>query len=170
LFRRQLEDAVQSAERAGHEVTTAVARNAGAVPHQDLLIKHGISLLASDRRLATGDGPLVTLRYGLWEMPAAISLPLAGARTAGRRTRRLLDRGISRGELLHLAIDGAAVAATKPTIRGLERLLQHIQLRRSQQRLQVFTTNEIARRVQGQRRTPAACSILRIDAQQKRAA
>ena len=54
LFRRQLENAIQDADGAGREVTTAVIRNAAAVPHQDLLIKHGISLLASDRRRATG--------------------------------------------------------------------------------------------------------------------
>lgn len=167
-FRRQLERAIAGFTSAGQQVSTLVVRRAHQIQHLELLIKHGISLVASDEQISTNQPTVTTLRYGLWAMPAIVSVP-SGRGLAGG-SRRLIDGTVSRDKLVHVAIDGPATAATAKATRALERLLHHIARRRSQGYLQIVQLGEIVAQLPCCRTTPIARSALRIATDISRAA
>ena len=173
-FSRELTRRVSRGRSAGLTISTLVLRNVVLDDHLDLVVKEGISAVRSDYAGSTGSGLLRrravaeprSLRFGLWDLPAATRLPGesrwlpsgGGARSA----RRGIDRAIATRAVYQLMIDGLLLAVRSPSaLRLLERVLRHVDQRRQQGTLTVATLAGTAALLAGNRQGTPSHSILR---------
>jgi hypothetical protein len=116
-FARELVRRITQARAAGIEVTTLVPAVASIEGHIDLVVKQGITAVAS---LAPEAGAKTVdkaraLHYGVWELPVSRTLPLKPT-WFGSGKRALWGQVLRTSEeagAFHLLVDAAAIAAGK---------------------------------------------------------
>ncbi|MGE3407907.1 MAG: hypothetical protein AB7I37_13905 [Pirellulales bacterium] len=169
---------VLRAAAAGYAIRTLVFPGDVQQAHSDLLIKHGISVLRGEPRVAvqprlksilrrfSGEASSLlveprNIRYGLWEVPCAASLP----GTPGSVLRAWIDRAAETRGILHLRIDVPGLLRdTRGGLVELGRVVEQAASRRDQHRLRIATLCELADRAQPRRIAAPAQSILRVRA------
>jgi hypothetical protein len=149
---------LEEAERTDRAISTVIASDAVSDEQGERLARHGISMIA---RLVTAEysRDVVTRRFGLWEVAANIQLPVL-QKASEWRIRRGIDHALSDGQLLHVAIDGAA-ADTSATLSDLHRILDYVALRQRERPVAIQTMSEIAAHFRQPASQPAR-SILRV--------
>jgi hypothetical protein len=166
-FARELARRADRSRSVGVAVSTLVLNVAQLDQHCDLAIKHGITAVRhapADARSARALQPQ-TLQYGLWSFPVSVSLPgtsrwLPGG-GGGRRAQAIVDQAIMAPGLVHLAIDAPRLAALGSSSRRvLDRVLRHVDRRRSQGVLDVASIGGLALRLAGQYQSQPSRSIL----------
>ena len=167
------------ARAGGINISTLFVDDSSCCQRHDLLAKYGVTAICSADEEAHGSAsatrrgsvgrlfsPLATrtlmgpqkLRWGLWKMPAAVSIAAQGA----RRTRRALDRAAASGELTHLHCDlPALVSGGRVDLAPIDALLRQVAHYEHSGRMQTQTAMETAARLSRPRGGVSACSILR---------
>ncbi len=172
-FARELARRVTRGRAAGFDISTLLLRDAELDDHLDLVVKQGLSAIASgassvDRSWFSGRSaaPPLSLRFGLWSIPTQATLP--GSRASlwlgggSNRVRRLIDAAIVQRGICHVSINGLAVAAKGPSaLHSIERVLRHADKRRAQGTLCLATLAAASQRLTGGRQAAPARSILR---------
>jgi hypothetical protein len=171
-FARELARRVTGARAAGLEISTLLLRDVELDDHLDLLIKQGITAVASQQAspgkswfAGRSNTPLSSLRFGLWNFRTAAVLPgqqrwfpLRSARGA----MRSVDAAVANCEVCHLAINALAVATQgRSAIRAIERVLRQAEKRCQQGVLVIDTLAATADELSGGRQSTPARSILR---------
>ena len=118
-FARELARRVAHARSESLEVRTLVLKTELPIEHSDLAIKEGIVAVrqgGSSSAARKAQRPLPrTLRFGLWELPAAVNLPGTSRWLPGgggmRAARYEIDQAIADQGLAHLVIDAPLLAA-----------------------------------------------------------
>ena len=168
-FGSELSRRVLAARAAGLSISTLMPSGAILDDHLDVVLKYEISAVRGvvdvHGRAARPAQPN-PLHYGLWEVPAALSLPgsshwLPGG-GLGWKARRQIDRAATNGTVFHLVIDAAAFAtAGASALKTLHRVLRHAEHRLDDRRIDVLTLAALAERLSPPRRGVASKSILR---------
>jgi hypothetical protein len=112
-FARELARRVSQARSAGIELKTLVPRVASIKRHLDLVIKQRITAIGGTVECPSGQLALPrALHYGLWELPAARTLPIKGSSlmfNGGWSTWRQIRRASRNAAPYHLVIDAPAL-------------------------------------------------------------
>ncbi len=162
-FLKELERRVAPARAAGLEVSSLIVADGGPPDHCDLLYKLGL-------RSVRGAEPVAgcaarNLRFGLWELPAALRFPAAGWLASWRRARaarRMIAAGTSEQRPLHVALDGQLLAAGGVLMAQLlDSVLYAAAVQRDQGTLQVQTMAGAAAALGRATLGAASTSILR---------
>jgi len=167
-FGRELAIRTERARSAGLSLSTLVLDGPELDDQCDLAIKHGVT--AVRHATLAGKSPrrwrASTLRFGLWSFPVSCSLPGSSRWLPGgggaRSARKQLDSAIAERGLFQLAIDASRLESRgAPALRVLQRVLQHIAIRREQGSLEVTTIQAAAGQLSGQLQGRPSQSILR---------
>ena len=161
----------RAAEQAGIRLTTLATQ--GGVPRERLvfLVRQWISAIRCDEPLfakrsksIAAAGGVASLRYGLWQITAALRWSGGGwfaEHLNGQRICRAIDRSISTNSAAHLVINAPQLAMRSPaTFNGLSRILRHIE-RRERDGLQVGTIAESIAQLMPPPAARSARSVLR---------
>lgn len=173
---RDLAQQVQSAERAGYPITTVLADATPDAESLSSICRLGITAVSTAGLSNTANEsnwlrrvrqlfsrsieeppPARLLRYGLWEVPAAIPLP-AGASAV----RRTLEMAAACGDVLHVNIDVPQLRRGRAGgLKRMEALVQAAFDLRSEHRLAIRTIADLVARLRAERTSMPARSILR---------
>jgi len=179
LFDQELSGRVIAAREADLKPSTLLLASGATPAHLDLVEKHGISALCrmslheshsastpasvwrsgwfSPSAARAGSAPR-SLRWGLWQMPAAIDL----ARLGGWRTRQSILRRVSTEGFVHLCVDVASlVAGATRAERQLDAVLRMAVAWQEQGKLQLQSIAASVAQLSATRQNPPARSILR---------
>ncbi len=179
LFDLELGRRIAEARGAGARTTTLLVA-AGVTPaHLDLVDKHGVTALCRvalhESRSASTPGSLWrsgwfapsaarvgaaprSLRWGLWQMPAAIDL----ARLGGWRTRQSILRRVAAEGFAHLCVDvPALVAGGTRAERQLDAVLRLAVAWQAQGKLRLQSVADTVAQLAAPRQSAPARSILR---------
>lgn len=179
LFDQELSRRVATAVESGVTVSTLLIAGGATPGHLDLVEKHRISALCrvalheshsastpaslwrsgwfAPKSALAGSAPR-SLRWGLWQMPAAIDL----ARLGGWRTRQSLVRRVTTEGFVHLCVDVANLAAGgKRAERQLDAVLRPAFAWQEQGKLRVQSISATVAQLGAIRQSPPARSILR---------
>jgi hypothetical protein len=173
MYAQQLE----RAKRAGYSITTLVSESVPPAAMLQAICRLGLTAVASQGAISA-PGPWNwlkglqeflsrsesepaqprLLRYGLWELPAAVRLPGASAGAV----RRALEAAAACFEVLHVVIHVPHLTQGRAGgLRLVEGLLQTAFNLRSERRLTVRTAADLAHRLRADRTSTPARSILR---------
>jgi hypothetical protein len=172
VMRSHLQRQLSAATSNRLDIRTLIMRDTMVSTDFEVLVRAGISMVASDQSAAGGrraNHPIQTLRFGLWEMQASLLVPERAGMISGFSMRRRIDRIISAGGVCHVALTVSA-DADRPTLRTLEGLLRHVARRRDDADLEVLSFSQIAAQLPSRRSSQSAHSILRADDAVARAA
>jgi hypothetical protein len=161
--RRTLAANLRNLRSSGFEIASVICLDRPATGDLESLSRLGVRIVvmageSADSTLAT------TLRFGLWRLATSWRLPgdgWLGDAWGAARGKRMLDAAIRRNAPFHVMLDAAAMEASTSAVRGLERLLKHVDKRRQQGALSVVTLAGIAQRLTPRRTSATAHSILR---------
>jgi hypothetical protein len=179
LFELELSRRAAAAREAGVRPSTLLVAGGATPEHLDLVEKHGISALCrmalheshsastpaslwrsgwfSPNSARAGSAPR-SLRWGLWQMPAAIDL----ARLGGWRTRQSLLRRVATEGFVHLCVDVASlVAGGARAERQLDAVLRLAVAWQEQGKLRLQSIAATVAQLSATRQGPPARSILR---------
>lgn len=165
-------DGMRRAAAAGISITTLATPESLEREHLELIARHGISAIRADRirnanagHVRFGQGSLVPLRFGLWQIGS--DLEWSGGSwlrdvLGARRIGRALDRRIAAGLPTHLTIDAPALSVgSNSRLSGLTKVLRHLERRRSAGAVHVGTIAQTLVRLSARPTVRAAKSILR---------
>jgi len=162
----------------GLSISTLFATDGMLAPDDALLVKCGIAAVCPIVEPARPSGPTglsratrwllpgishsfeapQKLRWGLWRMPAPVSLAHEGV----RRVRRAIDRAVASAGMLHVHIDLPALsAAGRRSIGQIDTVVRQLASTRDRGRLRTQTMTETAVSLSRPRAPVPACSILR---------
>lgn len=171
-FGRELARRVSHARAAGIPISTLALRGTELVDHLDLVVKQEISIVRADYRdLSTGwfSRPIAqlpaALRFGLWEIPPSMQMPVEkGMRfwsSNRRRARKGIDRAIQEQAVFHLQIDALKFAERGESAeRSLDQILRHASSRATENAIEIAPLRVVAQRLVGERTAAPARSIL----------
>ncbi|REK05499.1 MAG: hypothetical protein DWQ37_23575 [Planctomycetota bacterium] len=152
-FAHELGRRVSRARGDGIELSTLALRTVLPIDHCDLVVKEGLVAARHGSGKPISDAPRrlhpQTLRFGLWGFPISIALPGSSRLLPGgggtRAARFVIDEAISERGLVHLAVDGPALALRgNSAVRVLQRIVEHAQRRRRHGLLEVVTLGAMA--------------------------
>ena len=150
-FARELARRVSQARHAGIEITTLVPRVAPVERHLDLVLKQRIAAIGGAQEPNGRPASPRSLHYGLWEFPAARSLPLAGSSflfNGGWSTWRQVRRAASSAATFHLVIDAPALLEQGPRAeKTIHRLVRRVAELRNRGLVSVETLGAAAARL-----------------------
>lgn len=168
---RELDQKVNQAVAAQVEIATVLLRGTTLGEDTDVWVKHGIravretapagGTVAGWLPLSVRQAPVTApqqVRYGLWKVTAAVTVPRDGF----GRVRRHLNAALAQGQSVQVAL--AADELARSGNRGLTQLqavLRYVDRLRSQRRLDVTTLGELAGQLTCSRTHRPAQSILR---------
>jgi hypothetical protein len=179
LFGQELSRRAAAAREAGVQPSTLLMAGGATPAHLDLVEKHGITALCrislheshsastpaslwrsgwfSPSSARAGSAPR-SLRWGLWQMPAAIDL----ARLGGWRTRQSMLRRVSTEGFVHLCVEVASlVAGGTRAERQLDAVLRRAIAWQEQGKLRLQSIGATVAQLSATRHSPPARSILR---------
>ena len=168
---QQLVQRISMAQQAGVELSTLALYDGQLSADYDLLAKQQISMVRHPRSKSQSRKQASrrrSLRYGLWEAPAALSLSptsLPVCRPPGRMINRLMRRMVRHGGVGHLLLD--LTGEQDVTTRGLKlvnRILQAISKYQRSTQLQICTLRDLASQWQPSQQSVTARSLLKIAA------
>ncbi len=170
-FARELTRRATRGRTAGLTISTLLLRGTELDSHLDLAVKQGITAVARAEAISTAKwfgrvrSEAAPLRFGLWQLPTQLSLPCERDwriwRSPARQAKAELALAVSDRQVFHLSISGlAAAAASRSTLRAVDRLLVDAVRWREQGLLVVDTLASTARRLAGGRQTTPSRSIL----------
>jgi hypothetical protein len=179
VFAEDLRREVLRARAGGWPLSSIFVAGNLPTEHQDLLVKYGITAVYP---LATGEGkPAATstklwrasrwllpmqahasqlpqkLRWGLWRMPAAVSLDQEGA----WRVRHAIDRAVATVGMVHVHVDLATTVGRRRIQDDVESVLRQIASHAGRGRLRTQTMSATVAGLSRSRTQAPACSILR---------
>ncbi len=161
-WRRDSRVRLEAASRDAKTISTIAASSAVGDDRLERRARYGISMIARvGANESTKRPSVVTRRFGLWEVPAAIHIP-ALPKASDWRIRHTIDHAIAGGRLLHMTIDVSA-SNISTVISCVERVFSHIGHRRQERRIVMRTMSEIAVEFRRRPICPAQ-SILRVEA------
>jgi len=153
---------LQNLRRSGLEIASLLCPVLPTTADLESLARLGIQMVVVTDKSQVST-PVTTLRFGLWQLATSWRLPCdgwLGDAWGAARGRRLLDLAIRRNAPFHLMIDAAAMEASSSSLKGLQRLLKHVEKRRQQGALSVVTLADIAEQLTPRRASATARSIL----------
>jgi hypothetical protein len=173
---RELVQQVQWAERAGFKITTLLADATPCAEVLSSICRLGITAVSLASTSSTPGAsswlrrvrqlfsrsideppPARLLRYGLWEVPAAIRLP--ASQSAVRRT---LEMAAACGDVLHVNIEVQQLHQGRAGgLKLVEALVQTAFDLRRERRLAIRTIADLVARLRAERTSTPAQSILR---------
>jgi hypothetical protein len=165
-FHRELERRLGAARAANTDITSLIVCDTAPPDHCDLMQKLGLKAVRGvESAVGTDWPPPKSLRFGLYELPAALRFPsgnwLASLRLA-RRARHWINRAVCRRRPLHLVLDGPRLAEGGVlAMRLADSVLRLAVRRREEGRLSVETMALAAQRLQAPPGPGSATSILR---------
>jgi hypothetical protein len=178
---RELARQVEQAQRAAYRITTLLMQETPSPEELQALCRLGISALATHvrpshaglaRRLFSSLRRLLSdtqeeppqpclVRYGLWEVPAAIDLSASGFASRGLM-HRALESAAACGDVLHLLAPMPQLRQGRAGgFKRIEAVLQAAFDLRSQRQLAVQTVGSVVGGLRMQRHGKPAQSILR---------
>lgn len=152
-FARELARRLAQASAYGMQTTSILPRGVLVDDHLDLIMKHGITAvrgLVDVKGRSSKPAMPHPLHFGLWELPAALSLPGESTWLPGGGRGRKAHKGIShaakQGDVHHLVIDIPAIAQMGPAAeRVLAGVLRKAVKLRDDGKLEILTLCEVAR-------------------------
>jgi hypothetical protein len=167
-FARELTRRATRGRTAGLAISTLLLRGTELVDHLDLVVKQGITVVARSEapqsgRLRQPRQEVVSLRFGLWQLPTQLSLPARRDwriwQSPAGRAKAMLADAVAQRAVVHLSISGLA-AANRSVLVQLERVLIEAAAWRETGQLAIETFAATARRLAGPRQAKSARSIL----------
>jgi hypothetical protein len=168
-FARELTRRVTRGRTAGLAISTLILRGTELDSHLDLAVKQGITAIARTETPQSGKWfsqprhELLSLRFGLWQLPTQIALPTSQNWRIWRRptgqAKAALSRAVTQKEVFHLSISGLA-AAGRSVPHTLERVFADAAAWRDKGLLVVETVAATTRRLASTRQATPARSIL----------
>lgn len=164
---QQLVQRISKAQEAGVELSTLALYDGQLSADYDLLAKQQISMVRYSRTKSQSRKQASrrrSLRYGLWEAPAAVSLSPTSL-LGGRLIARLMRRMARQGGVGHLLLD--LTGEKDLTTRGLKlvnRTLHAISKYQRSAQLQICTLSDLALQWQPSQQGATARSLLRVAA------
>jgi len=164
---RELVRRFSAPRKAGIPVNTLVLRKLSQVSDLDLLIQHGVKAISGP---ATADLASLhktqtpPLRFGIWQPPAALRLPVAGKwwSPASWLLRQEIKRTIRKRSTLHLCIDVPRLIATDAeSLDSIGAILRFAAAKRDAGQLQIATVGQLATQALHARAGIPTRSILR---------
>ena len=151
-FARELARRVSRARAAGISAVSLVPRVAEIDRDLDLVVKQGVRAVAGVGTAARRAGAVSAraLHYGVWELPTACRLPLAGGWFAGSvgSVGRAMSRAGRAGAMFHLVVDAPAVEQEgSHAEHAVERLWTHAAALRDRGLVRVETLGGAAARL-----------------------
>ena len=168
---QQLVQRISQAQEAGVELSTLALYDGQLSADYDLLAKQQISMVRHPRTKSPSRKQASrrrSLRYGLWEAPAAVSLSptsLLVGRRPGHAINRLMRRMDRQGGVGHLLLD--LTGEKDVSSRGLKlvnRILHAISKYQRSAQLQICTLRDLALQWQPSQQGVTARSLLRVAA------
>ncbi len=167
-FARELFRRVQSARARDLSVSTLLLRNTQLQDNLDLLVKQQVTMVRPCLQSQTDSirvGPVKTLRFGVWQLPASAVfphasrwLPVISSFAIGQGLRRSL----ASGQTTHLGIDAPKLSRLGSRgIQSLERLLRDVVAVGRRQHIRGKTLTQLACDLSRQTETAKSQSILR---------
>jgi hypothetical protein len=173
---RELARQVQSAERAGYEITTLLADTIPEAESLAHMCRVGITAVGLANRSQAAIAPSWLervgqlfsrsveappqprlLRYGLWEVPATIHRPAGQA-----ALRRTLETAAACGDVLHVNFQTPQICRGRAGgLKVVEALVQTAFELRKEHRLTIRTIADLVARLRAERVSTPAQSILR---------
>jgi hypothetical protein len=153
--------------RSGIAVNTLMLRNSPEVGDLDLFIAHGVMAIAAPATSEWSDlrkSPQPPTRYGIWQPPTALRLPLQGKWWSPTNwlIRREIKRAIRKRSTLHLCIDAPRLLSnSEHSLDSIAALLKYAVSKRSTGHLQIATIGQLATQALHARAGNPTRSILR---------
>lgn len=159
-FAVALAERASAALEAGVEISTLVLTAGCAATHLDVAAKYGIRSVVTLAPVRVRSPQPHALRYGVWNVPATVSMSSAGSwwTNQARRAIHEINRAARYGTVCHVHADLARAEA----VAALDGVLAHVQRCRVEGRLTVETVGQLVARLARPRTAGrAAHSILR---------
>jgi len=165
-FARELTRRIAHARAEGVSVRSLMLKSDLPIEHCDLAIKEGIVAVRPAGSAARAASLPRTLRFGLWEMPVASSLPGESRWLPGGGGRRAacfqIDEAIQSRGLVQIAIDAPRLAERGASaLRIVERVLEHAARRERHGLLDVTTLSGVTQHLAREHQSVPSRSILR---------
>jgi len=172
-FAREMARRAERARSASLGISSLLLRVPMLNDHFDIAAKAGIRAIGGTIEEASGGwlwrGPATrteALRFGMCSIPAGLHLPGASrflpSGGAVRHAKRSIDEAIRKPAVCHMRINGLSLGSRGPAaLAALEKVLRHLDRRRTEGVLVVETLAGTSRLLTGGRKRAAARSILR---------
>jgi hypothetical protein len=161
-FATALANRLRAAAAADLSVSTLALRGVNCLPNMDVASRYGYFVLRGNPSHTRRGAAPAASRFGFWQLPVTVALSASRGTWWSSQVRAAsaaIDRAIATGGVCHLHAD----VLRPETAATLDRLAQHVQVRRAENALRVESLTQFAARISQPRfAAQPARSILKV--------
>jgi hypothetical protein len=163
-FVRSIGKQLRAATLAGCPISTVAADDSYCLEHINLLIKYGVKVVCNARNGSPASAQNIC--FGFWTLDASAVIA-GGGWVSNRSQMRMLDRALNQaiatGGICHVQFDLGSILTTENqrSLQTLEVALASLAQLRDDDRIEICTVAELARKMSSHAKVAPARSILR---------